>query len=184
MVISVTRLQPQSEWKLENKWCKTPPRRMLQTTVLLNAALNDKSSGTETAAKFGKVHTWKWMLKPANSLLPVFLRKNMYGILWLKLTRGRKMYVQPMSEFGARLKPTRTKKAKRSGHTLLKMDGSLDAARRNTTSPRVTLEDLFIGRHASARLEQEPEPEPERADDDEMPLSKVAKRIMKRKLNE
>ena len=46
------------------------------------------------------------------------------------------------------------------------------------------LEDLFIGRHACARLEQEPEPEPERADDDEMPLSKVAKRIMKRKLNE
>jgi len=43
------------------------------------------------------------------------------------------------------------------------------------------LEDLFIGRHACARLEQ---PEPEREDDDEMPLSKVAKRIMKRKLNE
>jgi hypothetical protein len=43
------------------------------------------------------------------------------------------------------------------------------------------LEDLFIGRHACARLEQ---PEPERNDDDEMPLSKVAKRIMKRKLNE
>ena len=44
------------------------------------------------------------------------------------------------------------------------------------------LEDLFIGRHACARLEQKPEPE--REDDDEMPLSKVAKRIMKRKLNE
>jgi hypothetical protein len=42
------------------------------------------------------------------------------------------------------------------------------------------LEDLFIGRHACARVEQKADDD----DDDEMPLSNVAKRIVKRKLNE